>query len=145
MKSLICPISTERIDETVVRITAFITAAMIALYATTGIVYFILLVAADYVVRVFTPLKYSPISWLACQIARRLDLPKEEIDKAPKIFAARVGFLFALTAVVLYFVHPTSSVIVGLALMGFNLLDALFGFCVGCITYTYIVYPLWGK
>jgi hypothetical protein len=43
-------------------------------------------------------------------------------DKAPKVFAARVGFIIALTISVLAFVHPLSSIVVALVLMGFNML-----------------------
>ena len=144
MKTLICPVSAERTDGNVVRIMALMTAAMIALYAATGAFLLVLLLALDYVIRVFVPKRRSPITWLACQTAWRLELPVKRIDKAPKIFAVRVGFLFALAMVVLSFIHPLSAVVVGLALMTFNLLDALFSVCVGCITYTYLVFPILG-
>lgn len=144
MKTLICPMSTLRIDRNVVRITGFMMATMIALYAFTGLIYFVIAITIDYFIRAFTPLQYSPFSWLACQVGRLFKLPEEPIDKAPKIFAARVGFLFALATVVLYYIDPTSSLIVGLLLMSFASLESIFDFCVGCVVYTYVVLPVFG-
>ncbi len=120
-------------------------ASMIALYAVTGNIYFVAIIALDYLIRAFTPLSYSPFSWLAKQTATRLNLPARYIDKAPKIFAARVGFLFALMAVILYPVQPTASLVVALLLMSFALLESLLDLCIGCLVYTYLVFPLLGK
>lgn len=144
MKTLICPLSTMRVDRNVVRITGLMMAAMIALYAITGQIIFIIVIAVDYFIRAFTPMRYSPFSWMACQIARLLKLDQKPIDKAPKIFAARVGFLFALATVILYFNYPVASLVVGLLLMSFALLESVFDFCVGCVVYTYIVLPVFG-
>jgi hypothetical protein len=117
-------------------------ASMIALYAITGSIYFIIAITIDYFIRAFTSLQYSPFSWLACQIARLFNLKEIQIDKAPKIFASRVGFLFALATVILYYFYPNISLIVGLSLMGFALLESVFNFCVGCVVYSYIVLPI---
>ena len=116
-------------------------AAMIGLYTYTGAIFLVIVIAIDFFLRAFTSLKHSPFSWLALQVARVFGLPGKEIDKAPKIFAARVGLLFALAMVVLHYIHSTSSVVIGLALMGFALLESIFNVCVGCLVYTYIVYP----
>ena len=126
MKSLVCPRSTLRTDRNVVRITGFMMAAMIALFALTGQVFFVAVIAVDYFLRASMPQRHSPFSWLACQIARLLQLDEKPIDKAPKIFAARVGFLFSLASVVLYFVFPAASLVVALSLMGFALLVCLY-------------------
>ncbi|MCB0109630.1 MAG: DUF4395 domain-containing protein, partial [Caldilineaceae bacterium] len=139
------PISPLRINRNVVRITGFFMVLMIALYAYTGAIYFIIAIGVDYFIRTFTPLPYSPFSWLAQQVVKLLRLPWQPQDKAPKIFAARVGWLFALTTALLYPFYPTASLVVGLTLMGFALLESLFDFCVGCVVYTYVVLPLYGE
>jgi hypothetical protein len=145
MNSLICPISTLRLNHNVVRITGLMMASMIALYASTDLIYFMILIAIDYFIRAFTPLPYSPFSWLARQISQAFHLSEKQIDKAPKIFAARVGFLFALTSSVLFVVHPGASLIVALVLMSFALLESVFDICMGCLVYHYIVFPIFGK
>jgi hypothetical protein len=145
MQSLICPLSPLRINRNVVRITGFLMASMIALYAITGSIYWIAAIGIDYAIRAFTPLPYSPFSWFGLQVANLLHLPVSLIDKAPKIFAARVGLLFALSTLLLYPLQPTASLVVGLTLMGFALLESVFDLCVGCLVYTYLVYPLFGE
>jgi hypothetical protein len=107
MKGLICPVSSLRIGETTARTTGFMMAAMIALYAYTGVIYFVMAMAADYSIRAFTNLKQSPFGWLAAQVVRIFEWPEVNIEQAPKTIAARVGFLFALAGVVLY--YPTNK------------------------------------
>lgn len=145
MKTLICPLSTQRISRHVVRLTGLMMATMIALYLLTGNIAFIGAIMIDYSFRAFTTLPYSPFSWVAMQIVRQTDWSPKQIDKAPKIFAARVGWLFAVGTAVLYFIYPPASLIVGAALMTFALLESVLDFCVGCVVYTYIVLPLMGN
>jgi hypothetical protein len=145
VKAVVCPISSLRINGNAVRITGFMMAAMIALYAFTDSIYFLLAIAIDYFIRAATPVKYSPFSWLASKIADAFHLANHPIDKAPKIFAARVGFLFAFTAALLYFINPTASLVVALSLMFFALLESVFDLCVGCIVYAYVVLPVFGE
>ena len=145
MRTLICPTSPLRINRNVVRITGFMMASMIALYALTSNNVFIAIITIDYFIRAFTPAKYSPFSWLASQVASGMKLSGETINKAPKIFAARVGFSFALATLILSFVSPLGSLVIGLTLMGFALLESILDLCMGCIVYTYIVLPIFGK
>lgn len=142
MNSLICPISTEKVNKSVVRITGFLVASTIVLYAATGSLFLVGLLFIDFTIRAFTPLKFSPYSWLASKISKSLHLSVKPIDKAPKLFASRVGFLFATAIFALHFVSPLAALVVGLVLMTFALLESLFDFCVGCVVYTYLVLPL---
>jgi hypothetical protein len=144
LKELICPISSLRVNESVVRGVAFAIALIAGLYAYTGNVYLILLLLVDFYIRAFTTLRYSPTSWLIGRVVQTLELPVVLIDKAPKLFAARVGFLFSVTILLLYFVHPLSSVVISLVLIIFALLEAVFNICVGCLVYSYVVFPLFG-
>lgn len=145
MNTLVCPISTEKVNKSVVRITGFIVASFVVLYALTSNITFIAFMLIDFIIRAFTPLKFSPFSYSANQITRLLKLAPKSIDKAPKLFASRVGFIFALTTIILFFVNPTASLVVAFVLMVFALLESLFDFCVGCVVYTFIVLPLHKK
>ena len=115
------------------------------LYLLTDNITFIIAIVVDYLIRAFTALPYSPFSWVALQIARSFNWPPKQIDKAPKIFAARVGWLFAVATAVLYFIYPPASLIVSGTLMVFALLESVFDFCVGCVVYTYLVLPFMGE
>ncbi len=145
MKTLICPISTQRINRHVVRLTGLMMAGMIALYLITNNIAFIAIIVVDYFIRAFTNLPYSPFSWMAMQMANHANWTPKKIDKAPKIFAARVGWLFAAATAILYFIYPPASFIVGGTLMTFALLESVLDFCVGCVVYTYLVLPLMGE
>ena len=145
MRTLICPLSSMRIDRNVIRLTGLMMAMLIALYVATDNIWFIGLIVVDYFIRAFTAAEFSPFSWLSLRLARLLRLSYDPIDKAPKIFAARVGFLFAVVTLLLFFVNPMASLAVGLCLMGFALLESVLDICVGCLVYTYVVLPLFGN
>jgi hypothetical protein len=143
VRSIICPISPLRVNENVARVTASLIAALVAVYAFTTNPIIVLFLLVDFYVRGFTDLKYSPLSWLAVQINKGLKLPVIMTDKAKKIFAARVGLLFSALILVLYFVSPPSSILVGLVLITFASLEGIFNICVGCLVYTYFVFPMY--
>ncbi len=140
-QNLVCPISPLRVNENVVRLTASGVAIVVVLYLFTGSPYLMLALLLDFSIRAFTTLKYSLLSWLATQLAQRLALPEIKIDKAPKIFAARIGFLFSGAILLLFFIHPLSSLVVSVVLLGFALLEAVFNICAGCLVYSYVVFP----
>jgi hypothetical protein len=141
MRTLICPISPLRIDETTARITALLIVVLLVLYLVTGTLAFVGLAIIDYAIRAFTSRRSSVVSWVAARIARGLGAPPRPIDKAPKIFAARVGVLFASATLGLCFVNVPSSMVVGTILIGCALLESLLNVCIGCLVYTYIVLP----
>jgi hypothetical protein len=142
MNSLICPISSEKVNKSVVRITAFFIATAVALYVLTGNLLFIFAITIDFMIRAFTSAKFSPLSFLAYKTSQLLKLKPQLIGKAPKLFASRIGFLFSIATIALFPISPVASIVVSLILMSFALLEALFDFCMGCVVYTYIVLPL---
>lgn len=145
MNSLICPISTNRVNKPVVRTTGFLVATSIVLYVLTSNILILFALSIDFYIRAYTDLKFSPLSFLASKITKLFKFKKFLIDKAPKVFAARVGLLFTLTAIGLSFVNPTLPIIVSLILMSFALLESVMNFCVGCVVYTYLVLPFYKK
>lgn len=143
LKQLICPISQERIDENRVRITAFGVILSIGVYFVTGMVIIPALLTADYFIRAFTRLNKSPLSWLAHLFVNSFGTQPIWIDKAPKIFAARIGFLLTtLTTIAALLGYPLLAYVAGATLVGFAFLECGLNFCAGCWIYTYIVYPL---
>lgn len=143
LDNVICPISDTKIDNTVSRLTVFQCAVLLALYLWTGIPYLVLLVALDYGIRTTGNGTYSPLRWVALRLASAANLPNKPTDQAPKIFASRVGFLFAATSALLFPFAATASTIVAGILLIFTILDSVFDFCVGCLTYSYVVLPFY--
>ena len=142
LQNLVCPISPLRVNENVVRLVAALVILLVSLYIYTGSPYIILLLIVDFYIRAFTAFKFSPLSWTANQISALSGLREIRIDKAPKIFAARVGLLFTLAILLLFYIHPPSSIVVAFVLIGFAALEAVFNICVGCWVYSYLVFPL---
>jgi hypothetical protein len=144
IKDILCPISDERINERVTRINAlFGILLVITGFASNSILFFILLLA-DFFIRAFTRLKYSPVSYLSHQMANALNLEVKSIDKAPKIFAARIGFLMTLAITILFLFNVSSAaLVIGGILVFFASLEFALAICMGCIMYTYLVLPFY--
>ncbi len=143
LDNVICPVSNVKVDSHVSRLTVFLNAVFIALYVITGNPLFMAVVALDYGIRVFASAKYSPLKWVATGIARAIGMSEKMVDQAPKMFAARVGFLFALVSVLLAPQAAFASLVVAGTLLVFTILDSVFDFCVGCLTYNYLVLPFY--
>ncbi|WP_319511231.1 DUF4395 domain-containing protein [uncultured Draconibacterium sp.] len=144
MRQIVCPISKDVVDEKVTRLNALIGILMII----TGFVMdsSILLIAlmADFFMRAFTQVKVSPISYVSHRLSNALHLKEKPTSKAPKIFAARLGFIMMLAIVGLFLAQlTTASMVVAGMLVFFASLEFALGICMGCIIYTYIVLPFY--
>lgn len=144
MRQLICPISNEMVNERLTRLNAFFTILLVAAGFVFNSIIFPLILLADFFIRAFTTSKFSPVSFLSSGLARMLNLSKKPIDKAPKIFAARLGFIMTLVIATLFMLQLyTASMLVAGVLVFFATLEFAFGICVGCIIYTYFVLPIY--
>jgi hypothetical protein len=144
MRQLICPISNEMVNERLTRLNAFFTILLVAAGFVFNSIIFPLVLLADFFIRAFTTSKFSPVSFLSSGLARMLNLSKKPIDKAPKIFAARLGFIMTLVIATLFMLQLyTASMLVAGVLVFFATLEFAFGICVGCIIYTYFVLPIY--
>lgn len=144
MKQLVCPISEERINEQVTRLNAFFGILLVIAGFVFNTVFFFVLLLADFYIRAFTKAKFSPISYLSHSMVNALNLNKKSIDKGPKIFAARIGFLMTL-AIALLFVFQLNTIafVVAGILVFFAALEFALAICMGCIIYTYIILPFY--
>lgn len=107
-------------------------------------VIFLAFLTVDFYIRAFSNARYSPVNYLSNQTATVLNLNKKEIDKAPKVFAARIGFLMSLTITVLMILQlNTASFVIGGVLVFFASLEFALAICMGCIMYTYLVLPFY--
>lgn len=143
LDDVICPISNVKIDNNVSRLTVFFNAVCLGVFVLTQIPWFVALVALDYGLRVMGLAQFSPMRWLAVTIAGALKLPATMKDQAPKMFAARLGFLFSAGSALFFAVSLPVSLVLGSILLVFATLDSVFDFCVGCLTYTYLVLPIY--
>jgi len=143
LNQLICPVSTERVDENRVRATAFGVLIIISLIILTKNPIFPLFLVLEVYIRAFTRYKFSPLSWLAFQFVKAIGTQPVWIDKAPKMFAARVGLvLSSVVAGASLLSMPLLAMGVGGTLVIFSFLECGLNFCAGCWVYTYLVYPM---
>ena len=142
-KHMVCPVSGERVDENRIRATALGVVVTMGLFLMTGLWIVPAFLGVDFFIRAFTSFPFSPLSWLGSTMIRLLGTTPLLIDKAPKIFAARIGFVFSLLTLagsllgmdLLAFISASTLVL-------FAFLECGLNFCMGCWVYTYVVYPL---
>lgn len=144
MKNLVCPISEQRVNEQVTRLNAMFAIGIVVLAFVMNSVALFVFMMADFFIRAFTDLKFSPISFVSHYLSNVLNLPVKMIDKAPKVFAARLGFLMTTVISALFVLNFTlASIIISSFLIFFASLEFLFAVCVGCMIYTYVVLPFY--
>ena len=143
MTQLICPVSPERVDENGVRVTALGVVFIMGAYLLSGALWLPVLLAVDFFIRAFTRLRHSPLSFLAHLFVRLMRTQAIPIDKAPKIFAARIGFIFTILTLLGAILNLTFlSYISGSVLILFAFLECGLNFCAGCWAYSVMVFPL---
>ncbi|CAK8719836.1 MAG: protein of unknown function (DUF4395) [Candidatus Electronema aureum] len=132
-----CPVSFEKIDENVARLNAVQTVILLLFFLfSPPLQWLILIVAADFCVRAFWQPKYSLFAMISRKIIALLKIKPVMVDVAPKIFAARIGFLFSCLLIACWLLHlNAAALIVGLMFAVCALLEAAFRFCVACKMY----------
>lgn len=144
MRQIVCPISKDVVDEKITRINALIGILLIITGFVMNSSIFLIALMADFFMRAFTQVKLSPISYVSYYLSNALNLKEKPISKAPKIFAARLGFVMSLVIVGLFLAQlNTAAMIVAGMLVFFASLEFALGICMGCIIYTYIVLPFY--
>ena len=146
MKNLVCPISDQRVNEYVTRINALLTIVVVVLAFVLNSLFLFAFLMADFFIRAFTENKFSPIGFVSHSLSNMLSLSVKMIDKAPKIFAARLGFLIATVIAGLFILKLTiAAMVVAGILIFFAALEFVFAICVGCMIYTYFILPFYKK
>lgn len=144
--NIICPLSTEKVDSHVSRLTVFINDAFMVYFLFSLQPIAILIVAVDYGIRAAGYNRYSPLCLLAAIIMKISRFKPKMVDKAPKMFASRLGFICAVLGSVFIIANMSlaSRSIIGLFVV-LATLDSVFDLCVGCLIYNYLVFPFFKK
>ena len=146
MQNLVCPISDQRVNEQITRLNAMLVIGIIVLAFVLNSLSLFVFLMADFFIRTFTNLKFSPISFASHSLSNALNLPIRMIDKAPKIFAARLGFLMTLAMALLFiFNFKITAIAVTAILIFFASLEFFLAICAGCLIYTYLILPFYKK
>jgi Domain of unknown function (DUF4395) len=141
VERLVCPISAERVNPDVVRVTALIIACAAGAYLFTRERWIVLVLLADFSLRGFGFRAWSPLARVSAALVSLTSRKSLPVDFAPKEFAARIGWLVSLLIVIAHGLVPFLAVAGAVVLVVFALLESLAGFCVGCLIYSSAVYP----
>lgn len=139
MSNISCPVDHVRISANQVRLTAFLVMLTAAAYLLFQHWWVGLVLTLDFFFRAFGFGAYSPFNLISRRLERWFSMTPRSTDRAPKIFAAQVGFLFADLLVIagIFELRMVADVFAG-TLVLFAFLESVFGICVGCYVYTFL-------
>lgn len=145
-EKIICPISTEKVDSHISRLTVFLQVILLAYFLFTLQPIPLYLVTVDCGIRALGYNQYSLLCFLAGFIIRSMGIAPKMTGKAPKVFASRLGFICGLLGSVFITLQmPLASfIIIGMWTL-LAILDSVLDLCVGCIIYNYFVLPFYNK
>ena len=134
-----CPISFEQINERVARLNGTLTVLSMIVFLFTPFKAIVLILGVDLFIRGFLNPAYSFYSFLSRNMLQILNIKQMMINAGPKIFAAKIGFIFCCIISLFHFAGmPTICFIFGSILLFFAFLEAAVGFCVACQFYPYM-------
>jgi len=135
----ICPVSYQQVNERVAQSNAILVIITMIVFAFTPFKLIIGIMLLDFAVRGFIKPAYSLYSAISKTIVRVMKIKPIMVNADPKVFAAKIGFLFTGTIAVTYILgYLGVSTILGGILVLFAVLEAVFRFCMACKIYPYI-------
>ncbi|MCI5208056.1 MAG: DUF4395 domain-containing protein [Candidatus Electrothrix sp. ATG2] len=139
LMNLMCPVSFKQVNENAVRINAALAFLSILFFLLSPWKWIILIVSADFFIRGFLNPQYSLFANISKNVLSLVKVKPVMVDACPKIFAAKIGFLFCciLTASWIFHLERT-ALVAGTMFMVCAALEALFRFCVACRIYPFV-------
>jgi len=136
---LMCPVSLKQVNERVVRINAALAILTMGVFFLRPYKWIILALAIDFVIRGFFNPSYSFYSAVSRNVLRILKVKPLWVDAGPKIFAAKLGFLFCCIIAASHLLNFwILGLVAGVVFLLFAVLEAVFGFCMACQVYPFI-------
>ncbi|MCX6809902.1 MAG: DUF4395 domain-containing protein [Candidatus Berkelbacteria bacterium] len=129
-----------QIDSFVSRANATFTFVVCALYLFTPLKWPIFPLFLDFYVRGFMTPEYSLLSLFNAKLLKFLHIGGHRVFAPPKIFAAKVGFVFSFLAFIFYISGYDILAIIFIGLLAiFSFLDAFVDYCAACHLHSYFV------
>ena len=134
-----CPISSHQVNEAAVRINAALAVFFIIIFFFTPYKWIILILSIDFFMRGFLNPSYSFYGAISETILTAFKVKPTMMNAAPKIFAAKIGFIFCCMIAASYLLKFYGiSMIIGSIFAFFAALESVFKFCVVCKIYPFI-------
>lgn len=135
----LCPVSFKQIDERVSQFNAVLVIISLIFFFLTPYKWIIWVLSVDFFIRGFLNPSFSFYAAISRTILRILKIKALMIDAEPKIFAAKIGFIFSVIIGVCYlFDFQIITLIFGSIFIFFAALEAIFKFCIACKFYPFI-------
>ena len=133
-----CPVDFKMVDKNIIRLNALIIFSLLLLFVVTGNTLILTIIMADFIIRVFFGLKYSPFCYCIKKLLHLAGTKPHKINAGSKIFAAKIGLLFSVLIMlfILLDMHVTAKVIAVIFLIASGM-DVFFDFCIACKLYPY--------
>lgn len=133
-----CPISFRQINERAVQMNAALALVSLFLFFT-SYPWIIWVLSVDFFIRGFLNPRYSVYGAVSKTILCRFKIRPVMVNAGPKIFAAKIGFVFCcMLAASSFFDFPKTSLAIGLIFAVCAGLEAIFKFCLACRIYPFI-------
>ncbi|MDN3658996.1 DUF4395 domain-containing protein [Ferruginibacter paludis] len=133
-----CPVDFVTINENKARVTAALVFILTLVYLFTSLWIITAFLMVDFFVRGFNFASYSVLGLISDKLITVFSIKQKPTDRAPKRFAAKIGFLFSV-AILLFIALDLKNIalILAIVLATFALLESAFGFCAGCHVYSF--------
>ena len=134
-----CPVSPKVVNEQVARLNAALGLILIVVFLFSFNLYVSIFLVFDFFVRAIDKSEYSPVALISKGLVKYFRLKGELINAGPKLFAARVGFLFSVTILGLLVTGWQMAPLIVAGILGlFSFLEAALGYCVACKIYPFV-------
>lgn len=119
--------------------TAFFVLVLTVIFLVTSVWLIPAFLVVDFALRASTLGKYSLLGILSDAVIKQFKIGKKPTDRAPKRFAAAVGFVFSVAILVFTLFHAgIVTFVLAFTLIFFAILESFLGFCAGCYFYTFL-------
>ncbi len=135
-----CPVDFVAINENRVRITALFVFILSLGYLFTQSIFIPLFLVIDFYARAFYNGKYSLLHLISVRVEKLGWIGIKWTDRAPKRFAAQLGFLVS-DILFIFAIVELNMIAFWLCtlLVLFSFLESFFALCVGCYIYTFYI------
>ncbi len=134
-----CPISEQQVNEKVAQVNANLTVLTLLLFLITQNILVLAVLAVDFFIRGFKNPAHSYYAIVSKKILSGFQIKPSMVNAGPKIFAAKIGFIFCcLLAVTHLLGFSAISAVLALIFTFFAALEAIFRFCIACKIYPLI-------
>jgi hypothetical protein len=134
-----CPVDGVVVKELKVRLIAFFVFLIVLVDLIQPNIFLSLFLVLDFYCRAFLDGKLSVLSKMASQFEQYKWIGTKQVDRAPKRFAAMIGFMMSLFLSISVFLNFTILIdLIAYTFISFAFLEFAFGFCAGCFAYHFL-------